>query len=461
MRALAARAGVGVAAALACLTAGAPPPARASGFASAEFAGEHGNVVETNPTALYFNPAGIGFSEGTNFFAGGVLALRRGSWSHALAASEVADPPGAEGADTGQARFSNLFGAPVLGGTARLRRFALGAAFYVPFGGRLSWDQNPKFAGDPTFGQAVDGVQRWTITHGALTYLYFTAGGAVRLGRLSVGVTGNVIRSAVQLTQAKSFNPALAVDPTQEGRIVIDVSGTQVSFGAGAMLEAIENRLWLGVSYQAQPGLGPITLHGTLDGSFQMASMPTQQIDYTQALPDIIRAGARLRAAPAVEVRVFGDLTRWSRLKTECLSTAGHPCLVFPSGADASGGFTISNLRRNWNDTFGVRAGASWWMRPTVELYAGAGFETAAAPAATIDPALPDLNNVRVALGGRVQVGNGWRLGAGLTDVQYFSRDNTGKSTLADAELPTRRADGGGKYTLWLGLINVSIEKQL
>ena len=35
------------------------PPALASGFSSAEFGGEHGNVVTTNPTALYFNPAGI------------------------------------------------------------------------------------------------------------------------------------------------------------------------------------------------------------------------------------------------------------------------------------------------------------------------------------------------------------------------------------------------------------------
>jgi long-chain fatty acid transport protein len=459
MGSLAARAGVRVAAALACLATGAPA-ARAAGFASAEFAGEHGNVVEWNPTALYFNPAGIGFSEGLNFFAGGVLAARRGTWTHTQAASEMPDPPGAEGADTGEARFSNAFGAPMLGGTWRTGRAALGGAFYVPFGGRLSWDQNPKFANDPTFGQAVDGVQRWTITQGALTYIYVTVGGAVRLGRLSLGATGNLIHSAVQLTQAKSFNPALAVDPTQEGRIRIDVSGWQVSFGLGAMLEAVESRLWLGVSYQAQPGLGPITLHGTLDGSFQMVNMPTQQIDYTQALPDIIRAGGRLRATETVEVRLFGDLTRWSRLQTECLSNAGHPCAVFSSGADATGGFTISNLRRFWNDTYAVRAGVSWWTRPTVELYAGAGFETAAAPEATIDPALPDLMNMRLALGGRVAVGDGWRLGAGVTDVQYFSRDNTGKSTLADAELPTRRADGGGKYTLWLGLVNVSIEKQ-
>src|SRR5262249_26714755 len=160
--------------------------------------GEHGNVVTTNPTALYFNPAGIAFGEGTRLYAGGVLAWRRGTWDHAQAASEMPDPPGAEGADTGRARFSNLFGAPALAAATRLGRLAAGGAFYVPFGGRLAWDQNQRFAGDPSFPQAVDGVQRWTLTRGALTYLYFTVGAAVRVGRLAVGLTGNLVHSSIQ-----------------------------------------------------------------------------------------------------------------------------------------------------------------------------------------------------------------------------------------------------------------------
>ena len=154
-----------------------PAPAFASGFAAAEFGGELGNVVTTNPTALYFNPAGIALGEGTRLYVSGVLALRRASWSHAQAASEMPEPPGAEGADSGQARFSNLFGAPALAATTRLRRLALGGAFYVPFGGRVHWDRNPRFANDPSFPLAADGVQRWHIIEGAVSSLYFTRGG--------------------------------------------------------------------------------------------------------------------------------------------------------------------------------------------------------------------------------------------------------------------------------------------
>jgi long-chain fatty acid transport protein len=437
--------------------------ARAAGFASAEFGGEQGNVVTTNPTALYFNPAGIGFSEGTNFYVGGVLAWRRGTWTHPPVATEM-DPPGAEGADSGEARFSNLFGGPALGATTRIGRFAAGAAFYVPFGGRIHWDQNQRFVGDPNFPLAADGVQRWTTIEGALTYLYFTVGAAVRIGRLSLGLTGNLVHSSIQNTQA--FNTQHTVDPSNEGRSTVDVSGIDASFGAGAMLEAVPDRLWLAASYQAQPGLGAIKLNGTLDLTMQGGTLHSR-VDYFQALPDIVRLGARFRptartGAGALELRLYGDLTRWSRLQTECVSVAGSPCLVFASGADATpNASVVQNLRRFWNDSYGVHAGASYWLRPALELYAGAGFETAAAPASTLDPVLPDAASVRLAAGVRVDLGRGWHVSGTLTDVQFFSRDNTGQSMLENAEPPTRRQDGGGRYTLWLGLFQIAVEKQL
>jgi len=442
-----------------------PTPAVASGFAAAEFGGEHGNVVTTNPTALYFNPAGIAFADGTRLYVSGVLALRRASWTHTQAASEAPEPPGAEGADTGQARFSNLFGAPALAETTWIGRLALGGAFYVPFGGRVRWDQNPRFANDPNFPLAADGVQRWHIIEGAVTSLYFTVGAALRLGPVALGVTGNLVRSSVSIRQAKSFNPQQVVDPLNEGRIGIDVAGTHASFGLGAMVEAVRERLWVGASYQAQPGLGAISLDGTLSTSMGTAVAAPRPVTYTHALPDILRAGLRARpmwGRRPIELRVFGDLTRWSRLQSQCVSVQDQPCAVFPDGTDATpGATTIQNIRRRWQDTYGANLGVSYWMTDAVELFGGAGFATAASPDATLDPMMPDARNVRLAAGGRFAVPGGFHITAGLTTVQYASRDNAGRSLLTDAELPTRRPDGGGQYELWLGLFQVSLEKQL
>jgi long-chain fatty acid transport protein len=208
-------------------------------------------------------------------------------------------------------------------------------------------------------------------------------------------------------------------------------------------------------------------LDGTLSTSYRTDVAPPRPVTYTYALPDIVRAGLRFRppmAGPrALELRLYGDLTRWSRFQSQCVSIQGEPCAVFPDdGTDATpGATTIQNINRRWNDTYGANLGASFWTSDAVELFAGTGFATAATPDATLDPMMPDANNFRFAIGSRVAVPGGFHITAGLTAVQYFSRDNTGRSTLTDPQLPTRRPDGGGKYELWLGLFQVSLEKQL
>jgi long-chain fatty acid transport protein len=430
----------------------------ASGFAAARFGGEQGTVVTTNPTALYYNPAGIAFSAGTHLYLDGTLALRHASWTHARAASDRSAPPGAEDANVGQAHLFNAFGAPMLGASARLGDLALGISLSVPFGGRASWKRDDRFAAG-RFPLAADGVQRWHATEGALTFIYFTAGAAYRLGPLAIGVTGNLIRSSVSSTQAKTPTGDGTPDIEREGRAVLDVKGTLGSFAVGAMAELIEGELWLGGSYQAQPGLGPMSLKGTLTTIYQGGSTPFPAT-FHQALPDIWRAGARFRPRPTVELRLFGEYTRWSVMQTQCVGLRDRPCLVDPSGADATGdGSVLQNFRRKWTDTIGLRAGASGWLGSGAELFGGVGLETAAVPDATLDPALADAANVSVALGGRFPITRTFFLAASYTHLQFMDRDNTGASQLANAQPPTRRADGGGRYTQWIGLLNVNIEK--
>ena len=107
-----------------------------------------------------------------------------------------------------------------------------------------------------------------------------------------------------------------------------------------------------------------------------------------------------------------------------------------------------------------MRAGASVWARSDVELYAGLGYETAAVPDATLDPTFPDASSLRAALGARVQATRGLAIAATFTSLWYRARDNTGRSQLADAQPPTRRADAGGQYALWLGLLNLGVEQR-
>jgi long-chain fatty acid transport protein len=430
--------------------------ARAAGFATARFGGEHGSVVTTNPTALYYNPAGIGFSHGTDVFVDGTLALRHLTYSHPAAASDPPDPPGASGANSGEAHLFNVFGAPAIGATTRFGNVAFGAGVFVPFGGRANWAHNDNFQ-SPDFPLASAGVQRWHIIDGSLTFIYGSAGAAYRFGPLSIGAVASVVLSSVSYSQAKNPTGQGAPDTAREGRANLDVSGTTGSFGVGVMFEAVPERLWLGASYQSQPGVGPETLKGTL--AIAAPSVNTNyKVTFTQALPDIVRAGGRLRPRGDLELRLFGDYTRWSVMRTQCVAIQTYPCAVYPDGSDASGG-TVSNRRRYWNDTVGVRAGASQWLAPEVELFAGAGFETAATPDATLEPGLADATNVQGTFGGRFLVARWFYLAASYTHLQFLDRDNTGKSALALAQVPTKEQDGGGRYTQWVGIFDLNVEK--
>jgi long-chain fatty acid transport protein len=434
--------------------------ARAAGFAAAKFGGEHGNPTASNATALYYNPAGIAFSEGTHIYGDLSLALRHVTWTHAQSKNDVPEPPGAQGANYGKGTLTNVFGGPAFGVTTKLGDLALGVGLFVPFGGRAKWDPNEKFKSSTTYPLAADGVQRWHSIEGALTFLYLTAGAAYKLGPVSIGVSGNLIFSSIRSIQAKTLATGNN-DVDQEVRSDLDVSGKQGSFAVGAMWEAIEQKLWIGASYQAAPGLGRMKMKGTLTNS-AAAGVAVDQVDFYQELPDIVRVGARFRPVPDLELRLFGDLTRWSRMVSQCAALEDKPCDVKQDGSPATNSGTVINLYRAWQDSVGVRAGVSKWFNPEVEVFGGLGFETYAVPDNTLDPQLPDANTISIAAGGRFEIWHHLWIGAGYTHIQYLNRDNTGKSILDDPKVhpTTRRVDGGGKYTQWIGVLNVNVEKQ-
>ena len=166
----------------------------------------------------------------------------------------------------------------------------------------------------------------------------------------------------------------------------------------------------------------------------------------------------RWRPVHDVELRLFGDYTRWSVNKTQCVALQGYACQTYPDGSDASGG-TVANYRRDWHDTVGVRVGGSYWLKPSVELFAGTGFETAATPDATLEPGLADADNILLSGGARLLVANWFYLAASYTQLVFLNRDNTGLSDLANASVPTQQQDGGGKYTQWAGFFDLNVEK--
>jgi long-chain fatty acid transport protein len=392
----------------------------------------------------------------------GQLALRSFSWTHQRGQGDAPEPLRYEGANYGEASALNMFGGPMAGATMRLGDFALGAAAFAPFGGQVGFDRNEYFS-NSMYPGAADGVARWHGISGSTMSIYGTLGAAYRLGPMSFGVTGNLIFTTVSTVRATAVTEGNPVDA--EGRSRLNASGIHGSFGLGMMFEALRQTLWLSASYQAQPGLGEMKLDG--DAEFDDAIPAVeggtfkQQITFRQALPDIWRLGARLRVNESLELRLAADLTRWSVLKTQCVSVRDLSCQVYSNGEAVPESGTLFNLRRGWKDTVGVRGGVSYWTHPELELFAGLGFETAATPDSTLDPVLADATNLMFAAGARYEIVDNWFVAASYTHLQFMNRDNTGKSQLADPkiDLTSRGVDGGGKYSQWVGILNANVMK--
>jgi long-chain fatty acid transport protein len=442
--------------------------AAASGFEAARFGGEHGHAAGATPFALYYNPAALTTTERVHIAGNLTLALHGASYTRA--SSDVAEPSDAVGANTGKASLFNALAAPALAASMRFGDLTAGLGVFVPFGGQQAWDGNSKkFPGYPG---AQDGVARWWLQDGSTSVLYASAGLGykIRPWRLSLGASGNLTYTALELTRALTptgrYDDALA----SEGRTHIDVAGVSGSFGLGVLWEAIENKLWAGLSYQAPPGLYK---EQELDGKMRLAfsSMPTTtNVTMYMSLPDVIRFALRARPKPTYELRLFGDFTRWSVHDRQCLAKEGTGCELNADGGDPSApasnpvdGNVRANQLRNWKNSFGVRAGGSYYFSHELEGIAGVGYDSGAIPMSTLDPSVIDGVNLSGTLGGRVRVAELVSFMLSYTYQGYFERDSTGKNRLADASMkfPSRLPDSGGVYTQWVGTFNAMVEVHL
>ncbi len=433
--------------------------ADASGFSTARFGGEHGHPTTTNPTAVYYNPAGIAKSEGIHLFLDGSLAIRRASYKHTPADTDMAEPADAQGANTDEAKLFNVLAVPMVGASAKFGDFAIGAGFYVPFGGTSIWDKNERFEDDPQYPGPYDGANRWYSLNGTIMSTYYTLAAAYEIPNtgLSVGLSGNLVKSVVDTLRARNADGSN--DVALEGRSYVDASGWQVGFGAGLMYDAIPDQLTLGLSYQSRPNVaGGMALQGTLQTKLGPTPPTTQDIDLHQDLPDIVRLGVRYRPQHEWEFRVYMDWSRWSAFEQQCLGEQGKACELNDDGSPAPDSGVRQNLPRHWKDAWGAKASGSYFIGEPLELMLGVGYDGNAIPDEALDPALMDFDDISVSLGGRYHVIEPLFVALNVTQIFYFSRDTGGKSGNAAWQVPSRSPDSGGKYEQSITVVNANLE---
>jgi long-chain fatty acid transport protein len=455
--------------------------AYAAGFATARFGGEHGNPMTDSPTAIYYNPAGIALSDGINIFADGNIALRSLSYYRSPVqsppnGSEVPEPADAQGANTGQASLFNVVAAPMLGATIKKDvtdnvALAGGLGFFVPFGGSAVWDKNENFR-DSKYPGAVDGTQRFYAIQGTIRTIYISGAFAVSIKDLvSLGISGGV--ELTSMDSLRSRDPKGDTSLTNEGRAWFKGKQTGPQLGGGILVTPLDDKdkLRIGFSYQAPPNFGKMKVRGLLQKYFGGALVGNEagkdDVETHQTLPDIFRLGVSFRPRHDLELRLFGDYTRWSLLQDQPLCAADQPCEI-SHGADGnkdgevapstSKDHALVNLPRRWRDSGGVRAGASLWVRQPVEIFVGLGYDSSAVPDHTLEPALVDFHSMSTAAGVRAQFVQQFAGAISYTQFFYFTRDISGKSQNWQYPFPSNSPDSGGVYKQSIGVININLQ---
>ncbi len=447
-------------------------PAGATGITVARFGGEQGHPMAANPTAIYYNPAALAFIRGSHVYVEGQFALRSLTYDRPTGAED--HPPAAGAADptgnSGEAKLSNFLVSPFVGAASDLgvENLGVGLGFYVPFGGQATWDKNSAFAGNAQYPGAVDGVQRWHDIEGTIRSSYVTAAAGYRFPfGLSVGLGANLVLSVVD--DVRAANADGSDDPLQpdgsllEGRADLNVSNTTLSLGAGLAYSPIPELL-IGLSYQSQPGFGVMSYDGTLRRKFGAGAINTDQVEYTNAMPDIIRLGARYRVTPSIELRLWGSYERWSAFDKQCIMTkavANRNCDLDATGKPKSAtSGVINNIPRDWTNAINLRASGSYFVSRDLELQLGLGFDGNAVPDSTMDASLPDSTNMDATLG----------VVLGLLDHKLTVMANLVAVFGPTRDVPTRRAgtvypyvppslvpDAGGTYKEFIGVLQVGV----
>ncbi len=449
--------------------------ALASGLSTARFGGEHGHPTAGNPTAIYYNPGAIGLSKGINIYVDGNLALRWASFEHEETcpvpagagatpqqcdSGEFSETSDAVGANTSKAGLFNVAAAPFLGATAVIPAgdtidIGVGAAFFVPFGGQSTWSKNEAFQDHPRFPGPYDGSQRWWSIDGTLRALFISLGASVSIDDLvHIGVSGGPAINEVNTIRAKT----LANDNNigAEGRAWIDAKDLNVHLGGGIAVTPFRNdELRLGFSYQMPVGFGAITMQGPLSIHDGFGGVTESEVDVHHVWPDVFRLGVAYKPMKELELRLFGDVTRWNLFEDQCIAEVGLD--TCRNDAGELNPEVIINLPRRWNVGVGVRAGASYWFADWVEGFFGLGYDSNAVPDDTLEPALLDFHDISVAAGAKLWATDWFGIVGSYTHLFYVPRDTNGDNTLAQETGNSLGPDAGGKYTQTIGVFNLGL----
>lgn len=382
-----------------------------------------------DPSAIYYNAAGITQLEGTQVQGGFLFIYSTGSEFEPLAgqvslAPDSATPVAASSADIP----GKLFTLPTLFATKKVSdRTAIGFGVYVPFGLEVDWP-------DEWDGRNIttkDSIKATNID-------FVVAHDVLPWWSLSAGV--DYVRSDVKLSRTSYGIPVLP--PGEEAFFDFEADGWGWTYEVGTQLR-FGQRIKLGAQYRHQT---VVEYNGDFNGFVDSggAQFVTASAHAKIPLPSTFVVGLSVKPADWWTVEVDWDYTHWSSFKdlTLDLDDGGNPLII---GLEAGLAAGAPSPNRRWKDTSIYRVGTQFQVSQPLAIRLGYAYVNTPIPDETLDPILPDSD--RSSFSG----GFGWAITRALTldvgyEYQYFHQRAKNNNVLATAPPAATGLRANGTY---------------
>ncbi len=303
-----------------------------------------------NPSAIYYNPAGISQLQGHN--------MRAGVYTIGVRAGFNPDAPG--GSFETKDEFIPLPGM-FYAYAPENSRFAFGAGYYLPYGLKMEWPDTTPFRDVTTKGELEYSTLSGIVSFKINPQLAIAAGPTFNYARteLNRGLPGG--------------------SPGDNFRF----KGDDIDWGAVAgLLWQPTPRHSFGISYRSGTSMN---LHGR--SMTTPALLPLQHAEVELPLPQVIVGGYSFRPTTNWNMEVDLDWTDWNDINTlQLKQQVGGPVA----------------LPLNWESSWAVEAGVTRYWGPDLHVSAGYVWLQNSVPTDSFDPLVPDqdLHVFSVGVGG-------------------------------------------------------------
>jgi long-chain fatty acid transport protein len=378
-------------------------------------------ALANNPTAVFHNPAGLAFLEGTQISMGTTLITSSTSLELTNLATTV---------ETVHQWFypSNFYISHKIND-----RIAAGFGFFSPYGLGTKWPE--------------DYALRFISTKDDMKTFFFNPVIAVKLDEsFSVAVGVTYIYSTLTFDRVNLIDLTAYGGSTYEAPVEVKGNGSAFALNAGVLYKG-EN-FSLGINWRGGFDLdleGDLALDNTnIPAPFQPYVPTEADVSTTMGIPHIFGLGVAFNLTESLIVTADFHYVLWSSFK-EFVIEVDNPDPV-PDQTET--------FEENWKDSYVIRGGLQYMVNENFALRAGVLYDKTPQPVESMDPILPDAD--RLAFTG----GFGYKSGNFVIDVAYQyepfkDRESANRSLVLH---PLTGANLGlGTYSTTAHLIGVSI----